>query len=262
MAFNGTRFVITGGSIGIGRQLAIDLAADGAQVLVCARSADSLEALAAEYPSIATQICDITDEWDVSALRDAAVRHFGAPDVLINNAAMFQRLDLNDDAVPVDRWLAEAEVNVKGTLRVTHAFLPLMRDLDRATIVNLTSGLAYAPDAGAPLYSASKAAIASWTRSLRHQLRDTGVSVIELSPPVVDTRMNVNNPGSEGRKKWSTEEFSRAVLKSLDRDRTKDILIGDGKMAKTASRFAPNLLFKQMNPTKQPTERSKAGRIA
>jgi uncharacterized oxidoreductase len=248
-AFDGLRFLITGGSIGIGRQLAIDLSSGGAQVLVCARSANSLDRLRAEHPGIATQVCDITVENDVLALRDAAVEHFGTPDVLINNAALFQRLDLTDDGLSVEQWLSETEVNVQGTLRVTHTFLPLMRSADEATIVNLTSGLAYTPDAGAPLYSASKAAIASWTRSLRHQLRDTNVSVIELSPPVVDTRMNVNNPGSEGRKKWPTEEFSQTVLKSLARSRKRDILVGDGKLAKTMSRLAPKFLFKQMNPT-------------
>ena len=83
---------------------------------------------------------------------------------LINNAAIIQLLDLMDEDTPVETWLKEMEVNVQGTLRVTHRFLPMLKEASTATIVNFTSGLAYVPIADAPFYSASKAALASWTK--------------------------------------------------------------------------------------------------
>ena len=249
MNFKDARVVVTGGSIGIGKQLAVDLVARGAQVMVCARSASTLAELKMAHPAILTQVCDVQSEDDVDALHDAASDAFGHVDLLINNAAIIQLLNLLDDDMPVDTWLAEMDVNVQGTLRVTHRFLPMLKDAKSATIVNFTSGLAYVPVADAPIYSASKAALASWTKSLRYQLRDTNVSVVEVSPPVVDTRMNVDNPSSEGRKKWSTEAFCKVVLDRLAEGRT-DILVGDGAGAKTMSRLAPRFIFRMMNPPK------------
>ena len=249
MTFKDAKVVITGGSMGIGKQLAVDLLGRGAQVMVCARSADTLAELKEAHPAILTQVCDVQDEADVDALYAAAADAFGKVDLLINNAAIIQLLDLMDEDMPVDTWLKEMEVNVQGTLRVTHRFLPMLKEARTATIVNFTSGLAYVPIADAPFYSASKAALASWTKSLRYQLRHTKVSVVEVSPPVVDTRMNVDNPSSEGRKKWSTEAFCKVILDRLAQGRT-DILVGDGAGAKTMSRLAPGFIFRMMNPPK------------
>ena len=106
------------------------------------------------------------------------------------------------------------------------------------------------PLSAAPVYSASKAAIQSWTKSLRHQIRGTGVSVIELNPPAVDTQMNRGNPDVEGLKLWSTEEFSQHVLRQMARSRTKDILVGDAKLVSRMVRLAPGYLFNRMNPSR------------
>lgn len=255
MTFDGTTFLVTGGSLGIGRQMTIDLIARGAQVLVCGRHASHLEALEREVPGVKTQVCDVRDYPSVLALRDRAQELFGAPDVLINNAAIFQRFDVQDEALPVDHWISEIDINVMGTMRVTHALLPLLRRSSGATIVNLTSPAAYLPMTAAPAYSASKAAIYSWTVSLRHQLRDTNISVVELNPPVVDTRMNANNPNVEGMKRWSTEKFSAHVLERLGRSRRRDILVGDARLVKSMSRIVPGMVFNIMNPKRLERER-------
>ncbi len=248
MDFKSKKIVITGGSIGIGKQLAVDLKARGAEVLICARNEDKLAEIAALHPDIHTVVCDVRKDADVEALHKAALEKLGSVDVLFNNAALFRQLDLMSDTSAAQDWMDEIDVNVNGTLRVTHAFLPDLRKAPQATIVNFTSGLAYAPVADAPVYSASKAALASWTQSLRFQLRKTNVSVIEVSPPVVDTRMNQNNPSSEGRKKWSTADFCKVVLDQFAKDPTRDILVGDGKAAKTMARIAPGFTFRMMNP--------------
>ncbi|MEL6187671.1 MAG: SDR family NAD(P)-dependent oxidoreductase, partial [Myxococcota bacterium] len=139
MEFEGATFVITGGSLGIGRQLTADLIERGARVLVCGRHADKLEALKGELPGVETLVCDVRDYDSVLALRDEARRLFGVPDVLINNAAIFRLFDLQDESLSVDHWLAEIDINVLGTMRVTHAMLPLLKEGEKATIVNVTS---------------------------------------------------------------------------------------------------------------------------
>ncbi len=99
------------------------------------------------------------------------------------------------------------EGHVQGTLRVTHWFLPMRKDTDSATVVNFTSGLADVPIADASMYSPSKAALASWTKHPWYRLRATNASAVEVSPPMMDTRMTLNNPASEGRKTSSTAMF-------------------------------------------------------
>lgn len=253
MTFQGTTFLITGGSAGIGRQMATDLLARGARVLVCGRSQARLDAFAAECPEVLTHACDVRDYDSVLGLRDATARAFdGAPDILINNAAIYRRYDLRDASVPLDDWLRELDINLLGTMRVTHALLPLLIQRGTGTIINLTSPAAYLPQANAPFYSASKAAIHSFTRSLQHQLRESDVSAIQLNPPAVDTQMNAANPEIEGLRLWSVDEFSRTVLDQLASSRRKDILVGDAKLVQRFSRWMPGFVFNKMNPKDRP----------
>ncbi|MEM9073156.1 MAG: SDR family NAD(P)-dependent oxidoreductase [Myxococcota bacterium] len=195
----GKRIVITGGSIGIGLELAKALIAEGAQVLVCARNRPALEAAQQNTPSLAIAQCDVARDDQVSALLETARSTLGGVDVLINNAAVFRRLDILERST-LESQLEEIDINLKGPVRVTGVFLPELLRSEEPIIVNLTSALGYAPMAAAPTYSATKAAINSWTISLRHQLRHSKARVVLLSPPVVDTRMNADNPDVEGMK--------------------------------------------------------------
>ncbi|MEM9195209.1 MAG: SDR family NAD(P)-dependent oxidoreductase, partial [Myxococcota bacterium] len=238
MEISNRKVLITGGSAGIGRQLAIDLTERGAAVLVCGRSPERLDTLRAEHPNIGTFVCDVRDYESVVRLREFATQSIGVPEVLFNNAAIFRRFDINATEHSIDLWLDEVDINLMGTLRVTHAFLPLMKNLPEATILNLTSPSAYIPLASAPVYSATKASLHSWTQSLRHQLRGSPVRVLELNPPAVDTQMNQNNPDVEGLKLWSVEAFSRHVITELERSGSKDILVGDAKLVRRMSRVA------------------------
>ncbi|MEO0972637.1 MAG: SDR family NAD(P)-dependent oxidoreductase [Pseudomonadota bacterium] len=244
----GRKVLITGGSIGIGRRLATDLDARGAQVLVCARGEGALARLREAHPGIYTFACDVRDYDSVLRLVQYAEQRMGTPDLLINNAAVFRRFEIDSPDAAIDDWLTEVDININGVLRVTHAFLPKMLALEEATLVNVTSPSAYLPLAAAPIYSATKAAIHSWTQSLRHQLRETSLNVVELNPPAVDTRMNHNNPSVADLKLWSTQEFSQYVLSRLQRRDRRDILVGDAKLVRTMSRVAPGIVFKKMNP--------------
>ena len=247
MDIEGRKVLITGGSLGIGRRLALDFVGQGAQVLVCARDVDKLDELKQTSPDIAVFPCDVRSAESVTKFRERALETFGTPDILINNAAIFRRVDLLRDDTPVDAWLEEVDINLSGVLRITHAFLPHLMKLQTATIINLTSPSSDIPMTAAPFYSATKAAIYSWTVSLRHQLRGTAIRVIELNPPAVNTRMNKENPDVEGLKLWSTDEFAATVLRRLRKRRRNEILVGDAKLVRVMSRIAPDFVFNKMN---------------
>ncbi len=114
------------------------------------------------------------------------------------------------------------------------------------TIVNLTSPSAYMPMAASQIYSATKSAIQSWTRSLRHQLRKTNVKVVELNPPAVDTRMNSNNPDLAGMKLMSPGKFAQLAVQGLVKEQN-EILISHAGIMKLMSRIAPGIAFRAIN---------------
>jgi len=247
MDFENKRVVITGGSIGIGYHLAMKLMSKGAHVLVCARSLPALERAKHDFPSLEIVQCDITNQSDVEHLLATAREVMGGVDVLINNAAVFQRLEVLDGTT-LDRQLREIDINLAGTVRVTGVFMEELQRSPEPVIVNLTSALGFTPMAAAPIYSATKAAINSWTISLRHQLRHTSAKVVLLSPPVVDTRMNEDNPDVEGMDVMSAERFAELTVAGLEKGRT-EILVKPINSFKYLSRFMPGQAFKAINPS-------------
>lgn len=245
MKLKGKRVLITGGSIGIGLELAKRLLAEGARVMVCARNLPALEKAKSENTELEIAQCDITNQEQVLQLLSKTKELFGGVDMLINNAAVFQRFNILDD-YPLEKQLQEIDINFKGPVQVTNIFLKELLKSEEPVIVNLSSGLGFVPMTGAQIYSASKSAINSWTTSLRHQLRNTNMKVVLLSPPVVDTRMNVNNPGVEGMKKISPEKFADFTLKGLKKNKD-EILASPIDSLKFLSRLMPGLAFKVLN---------------
>ncbi|HXS14112.1 MAG TPA: SDR family NAD(P)-dependent oxidoreductase, partial [Acidobacteriaceae bacterium] len=129
---------------------------------------------------------------DPAAIKSFAAKvaaDFPSLNVLINNAGIMKPENLAAD--PIDLSTAESIIttNLLGPLRLTAALLPTLKKQPRATIVTVTSGLAFMPLAATPTYCATKAAIHSWTQSLRYQLRDTNIEVLELAPPYVQTEL-------------------------------------------------------------------------
>ena len=245
MNLKGKNVLITGGSIGIGLQLAKQLIAEGANVLICARNLQPLKEVKSQNPSIEIAQCDVTKRDQVNKLLEKTKELFGGIDILINNAAVFRLFNILDD-YPLEKQLEEIDINFKGPVQVTNIFLKELLKSKEPVIVNLTSGLGYVPMTAAQIYSATKAAINSWTTSLRHQLRHTKAKVVLLSPPVVDTRMNVNNPGAEGMKKMRPEKFAELSVKGLKNNKD-EILVGPIASLKYLLRLMPRQAFKIMN---------------
>ncbi|MEP6714383.1 MAG: SDR family oxidoreductase [Terriglobia bacterium] len=197
MNITGNTILITGGGSGIGRALAESFHALGNKVIIAGRRQKALDETTAANPGMVSAVLDIEDP---GAIRDFAARvsgDFPALNVLINNAGIMRAENLA--APQVDTADAEAIVttNLLGPIRLTAALLPLLRKQPRSVVMNVSSGLAFIPLAMTPTYCATKAALHSWTQSLRYQLRQTATEVLELIPPYVAT--DLMSGGSDPR---------------------------------------------------------------
>jgi uncharacterized oxidoreductase len=187
MQMTGNTILMTGGASGIGLALAAAFLAAGNRVIIAGRRQAALDAAVAAHPGLHAYVLDVADPAAITTFAARLVKDHPGLNVLVNNAGIMRAEDL---AAP-PAYLADAEAtiatNFLGPIRMTAALLPHLRAKPKATIINVTSGLAFVPLAMTPTYSATKAALHSLTMSLRHQLRDTAVEVLELAPPMVQT---------------------------------------------------------------------------
>jgi uncharacterized oxidoreductase len=194
MKMNGNTILITGGGSGIGLELARAFKKLNNQVIVAGRNAAKLQAASEE--GFATQVVDMSDAESIKTLAKETLQSFPALNVVIHNAGIMKNENLLKGANPgiEDETIA---TNLLGPMRLTDALLPHFLKQKSAVIMTVTSGLAYLPLAMTPSYCASKAAIHSYTQSLRYQLRDTAVEVIELAPPYVQTQLMGNRQAND-----------------------------------------------------------------
>jgi uncharacterized oxidoreductase len=187
MNLTGNTILVTGGGSGIGRSLAEALHALGNQVIIAGRRPQALHDTTAVNPGMKSLLLDVESPAAIRAFAAEVAGAFPALNVLINNAGIMraEKLLAQPDGLPD----AEAIVatNLLGPIRLTAALLPLLRQQPRSTIINVSSGLAFVPLALTPTYCATKAAIHSYTQSLRYQLKATGIEVLEIIPPYVAT---------------------------------------------------------------------------
>lgn len=195
MDITGNTILITGGTSGIGLGLALRLTEAGNKVVIAGRRTELLDAITAEHPAISAIELDVTDPDSIARARtNLEISH---PDlnILVNNAGTQLREDPLD---PSDIRLAEQQIatNLLGPIRTSYAFTSLLAGRKGAAIVNVTSALAFVPFPATPTYSATKAALHSFTESQRIRLADTGIQVVEIVPSGVRTDLlgQKNNP--------------------------------------------------------------------
>jgi len=234
--------LITGGASGIGLALARRFIQDGSTVIVCGRRKEKLAEAHARHPELKTLVCDLSKEKERVRLFAWATQEFPRLNVLVNNAGIQRRVQIGEDK----KWSApheEIAINFEAPVHLSALFLPHLMKQERPAIMNVTSGLAFSPMASAPIYSATKAALHSFTLSLRHQLAGTPVRVIEIIPPAVNTDL-----GGVGLHTFgvAVDEFVNAVTMGL-RQGEPEIAYGYSQRASQASRSELDEIFQRMN---------------
>jgi len=211
MELTGNTILITGGATGIGRALAEQFHQHGNQVIIASRRQSALDVVTAANPGIKSVVLDVEDPASIAAFAIQISREFPKLNVLVNNAGIMRSEDILKGATAT----AEATVttNLLGPIRVIAALLPLLLQQPAATIFNVSSGLGFIPMAFTPTYSATKAAIHSYTMSLRYQLKDTAVRVSEIIPPWVATELMGAKPNDP--RAMPLDEFIAEVVQLL-----------------------------------------------
>lgn len=240
------KVLLTGGTAGIGFALAEALLAEGALVFTCGRDGARLDRALARLQGLKGMVCDLSAEGGVHRLVEEATLELGGLDMLINNAGIqlawqvpAQSLGGAEALLRVD-W--EVSTNLTAPIQLAFAALPQLLRSEQACLVNVTSVLAQAPKPSAPVYCATKAALRSFTQSMRTSLGAHGVRVIEVVPPLVDTEMA---RGRGGAKLLSPDVVAKAVVAGLKSDQ-QEIRVGKARLAGLLARWAPEVLGRMM----------------
>jgi len=234
--------LITGGASGIGLALAERFLRAGSEVIVCGRRQDKLREAQAKHPRLRIRACDVAEDAERVGLFRWVVKEFPRLNVLVNNAGIQRRVQLTESEV-WEHTHQEIAVNLEAPIHLGTLFIPHLLTQRNPTIVNVTSGLAFVPLARVPTYCATKAALRSFTLSLRHQLAPTAIQVVEIVPPAVNTDLGGPGLHSFG---VPVEEFADAVMARL-RAGDLEIPYGFSAQASRASREEMDALFLRMN---------------
>ena len=243
MKLTGRTILITGGSAGIGLAFALKFLELGNEVIVTGRRQAVLDQVKAKHPKLHTIQSDVADPTQIAALAGRVKADFPKLDVLMNNAGIMVSRNLKAPAADLGGLMAEMNINVGGVIGMNSAFIDILT-ANRGTVINVSSGLAFVPLPAAPIYSASKAAIHSYTQSLRFQLEETGVEVIELMPPAVKTDLTAEL-AEGGASMITTDELVKQSFASL-RAGALEIWPGQTKQLAWLRRLAPNFINRQL----------------
>jgi uncharacterized oxidoreductase len=249
----GNTILITGGSTGIGLALAEAFVKEGNKVIVCARSENTLSDAKKKLPGLITRKCDLSREEERESLHQWVTAKHDDINILVNNAGIQRMIDFRNGPADLLKYRAldgedEIDVNFRACVYLTALFVPDFLKRKEAAVMNVSSGLGFAPLAMLPVYCATKAAVHSFSMSLRHQLRSTPVRVFEIIPPMVDT--NLDKGAREAREQRDRgippAEVARATLKSMS-DNEYEIAVGNAQNLVKGSRANPDQLFSNMN---------------
>jgi short-subunit dehydrogenase involved in D-alanine esterification of teichoic acids len=178
--------LITGGSSGIGFEMAKQMVAQRSVVIICGRSQEKLDVARKKVPQLVTIQCDVTKAKDRAKLYGQISTNFQGLNMVVNNAGISKRYLLAKTGDLEERIVEEWKTNFLAPVLLTQQFLPILAK-NKGTVVNITSGLAYVPLSIEPSYCASKAALHSMTLSMRSQFSEMGVKMVEIFYPAVDT---------------------------------------------------------------------------
>ena len=228
--------LITGGASGIGLALAQAFHHHGNTVIVCGRNAARLAELKTQLPDIVSYPCDLSDAAALEQFAKTIQDNHPDLNLLINNAGVQYSFRFGEATPHTTAIKEEVAINLLAPLLLTDRLLPQLRQQSRAAIINVTSALARVPKQSTPVYCATKAAMHSFSQTLRYQLEGSAVSVFELVPSLVDTAMTKGR----GKGKISPQALASEALKAMAANKH-EILIEKTKMLYLLYRFFPSV---------------------
>ena len=234
MKMTGNTILITGGNGGIGRGLAEAFFAKGNDVIVTGRDKARLDAVVAANPGLHAMELDVDDPEAINAFAAKVTADFPALNVVINNAGIMRAEDVTDETTATAEAIVAA--NFLGPIRVTTALLPHFLKQPDAAVLTVSSGLAFLPRAAFPTYCATKAAIHSWSISLRHQLAGSSVQVIELAPPYVQTNLTGQHQATDPNAMPLADYISETMALLESQPDAPEILVERVKFLRNAER--------------------------
>jgi uncharacterized oxidoreductase len=248
MKLRSNTILITGGTGGIGYELAKQLAALGNTILVTGRDQAKMDRVKAAFPNIHTFQSDVSDPEAIAALYAKVTRQFPELNILINNAGIMRKISVYDKAGSLEDITREIGINLSGPIRMVKQFLPHLTTKSEAAIMNVSSSLAFVPLPISPVYCATKAGLHSFTESLRVQLKNTRVKVFELAPPMVQTELlgDFDVEDMKGASAMKVEDMVKVAVKGMQTDRF-EIRPGQANQLKMMNRLAPGFILKQMS---------------
>ncbi len=243
MKTSGHTILVTGGSRGIGFSLAKAFMEAGNTVLTCSRSEEHLAEAREQLPGLITRVCDVSDKKQREALFDWVRKEHPECDVLVNNAGIQRIIDLKNRFSD-----EEIQPNLVAPMHLSSLFIPLFSKKEEAAIMNVSSGLGFVPLSIAPVYCATKAAIHSFTVSLRRQLRDSSIEVFEIIPPIVDTDLGDGSREERGMtyRGIPPEEVAKAVMVAWEKDGF-EIIVGQAAGLRNTTPETFDATFTRMN---------------
>jgi uncharacterized oxidoreductase len=245
MELQNNTILITGGTSGLGLEFAKELMKSGNTVIVTGRDQAKLTSVSKALPGLHTFKSDVSNPSDIADLYEKVTAQFPKLNVLINNAGEMRRLSLHNTDIDLLDITREVETNLMGPIRMVQAFLPQLKKMESAAVLNVTSGLALIPYPISPIYGATKAGLRSYTKSLRVQMKNTKIKVFELVAPAAKTPLNdkfENMEGFDPKQLMEPEKMVDITLKAMKKD-SYQIYPGVARILLIMSRIAPAFML-------------------
>lgn len=237
MKLSGNTILITGGGTGIGLALAELFLKEENEVIICGRREEKLLEAKKKNPKLHVKVCDVSNENDRKSLLQWIEEEFKNLNILVNNAGIQREIDFAKGLADIEKAVNEIKINFESPVVLSALFTPLLSGKENSAIINVSSGLAFIPLAIMPIYCATKAALHSFSISLRNQLQKVGIKIFEAIPPTVDTDLDKGARKARGQTDFGigTEETAEAILSGLKNDEF-EIAIGSAKFLVNSSR--------------------------
>lgn len=243
MKLKNSTVLITGGSSGIGLELAKVLTNKGNKVIICGKSNEKLIAAKKMIPQLITYQCNLSDKQECNEFALKIKENHPDLSILINNAAIVNKIDFINDDNAIELAEIEYQTNLIAPIRLIKLLYTTISANESSAIINITTGLIYAPRVIYPFYNSSKSALHSFTQTLRIRLKDKKTKVIEIMFPAVNTPWHHGTPPKIA---ISTELAVSEMINGLEKGKS-EIRVGGSKILYLMSRLAPAFALKKVN---------------